>query len=333
MNRVFEAVAKLSEDGEFASFQHEVVQAAYDALGQSYAAKEHEVATVTRLVEALGGKSHKQVHIEASKIHGSRSFVEFNFRDKPTTKELGDMAIISLVTAGKERLVQRLCIIQNKNIRGDKWDVDEEQLFLLKNFPPFTGNRGIFRGMRDVAFQNRSGCLGAYGLFHEPGEMVFASAAVTAECLRGGKSLQMCDAGPRQTGHVAVDGTGPWGGSLPFHRFHPEEWLMLMEKAWHRYGPFSWPGSGIGLPFLGNVHFSRDIYDFIRDWTQMNIGEFTCWAGVVVNQEVDGFANHLIRSAKLGHRANLPLNDQYGDRMFDASMAVFVLHYDVGPKG
>lgn len=324
---------RLSEDAGFLNFQNEVTRDAYDALGQAYAANANEVEIVTKLVEAVNDKSYDQVQISASKIHGSRSYVEFNFRDKPTTKELGDMVVVTIVTSGKNRLLQRLCIIQNKKAKDRKWAIDPEQLFLLKNFPPFTGNRGIFREMSNVAFRNRSGCLGAFGLLDEPGEMMFIAAPEFAELLRDRGSLSAAEIG--LPSHISHDGGQPYfhGGALSAPLFDPEEWDMIMREFFHRFGPFPWKGFGYALPFLGNVHYARDMYDFIRAWTQVNLGEFTCMRGEVVNPEADDFANLLIRSAGLGRGVEFPKGNRNIERKFEGGIAIFLLSVDVEHKG
>jgi hypothetical protein len=331
MNRFFALAVQLSKDVGFLNFQNEVIRDAYDALGQAYAANGNEVEIVTKLAETVKGKSYDQVQISASKIHGSRSYVEFNFRDKPTTKELGDMAVITVVTAGRDRLLQRLCIVQNKKARDQKWRIDPEQLFLLKNFPPFVGNRGIFRGMSNVVFHNPSGCLGAFGLLSEPGEMMFVAAPVFAELLRDRGSLPASEIGlpaliPHDGGQSAFH-----GGSLSMPPFESEEWIM--HEVFRKNRPFPWRGLGYSLPFLGNVHYGRDMYDFVRAWTQVNLGEFTCFHGEVINAEADGFANHLIRSAGLEAGVDFPTGDRYVERKFEGGMAVLLLRMDVEHRG
>lgn len=332
MHRIFNNAVRLSEDAGFFKFQNEMVQAAYDVLGQAYKANDNEVAIVTKLVNAMNGKSYNHVSVAANKIHGTRSFVEFNYRDKPTTKELGDMAIISVVTSGKERLLQRVCIIQNKKAREQTWGVDPEQLFLLKNFPPFSGNRGLFRGMGDVAFRNRSGCLGAYGLFDEPGEMMLVAAPLFAEVLRGHSAVAAGDIGiTAAINHSSAQSAFP---SSPFgHLVDPEEWYMIMREIFHRIGPFPWRGFGVGLPFFGNVHYGRDIYDFIRAWTQINLGEYTCMDGNAINPEVDAFTNRLIRAAGIGRGIDFPTGNDDFEGKPEGDMAIFLLRMDVEHKG
>ena len=182
-------ILELANDDKFTAFQNSVTSAVYDELGQGYAANENEVALVKRLVEATQNQSYNNsVKLHAAMLHGSRSYVEFDYLDKRVTKELGDMAVIAVVTTSKKRLFQRICIIQNKKTRKNGWDIDLEQLFLLKNFPPFTGSKGIFSGYRDLAFRNSSGSLGAFGLMHAPGEMLVVAAPLLPEFLRGKKN-------------------------------------------------------------------------------------------------------------------------------------------------
>jgi len=332
MHRIFNYAARLSEDDGFFKFQNELAQTAYDLLGQAYKANDNEIAIVTKLVNAVNGKSHNHVSVAANKIHGSRSFVEFNYRDKPTTKELGDMAVISVVTSGKERLLQRVCIIQNKKAKEHAWRVDPEQLFLLKNFPPFSGNRGLFRGMSDIAFRNRSGCLGAYGLFDEPGDMMFVAAPLFAEVLRGRSAVAADNIGiptaiNNYSSQFAFQST-PFGNLVD-----PEEWYMIMREMLHRIGPFPRHGLGAGLPFFGNVHYGRDIYDFIRAWTQINLGEYTCLDGNAINPEVDAFANRLIRAAGIGHGIDFPTGNDEFEGKPEGDMAIFLLQMDIEHKG
>ncbi len=331
MRRLFDKVAQLGGDAGFMAFQNEVVRDVYDSLGQGFAANENEVSLVTRMVESVNGKSHDSLHLSATKIHGSRSYVQFNFRDKPTTKELGDMAVLSVVTAGRTRLFQRLCIIQNKKAQDDKWKIDPEQLFLLKNFPPFIGNRGIFQGLHHVAFRNTSNCLGAFGLLFFPGEMVFASAHLVTELLRERRTLSQADISVPTPASAHSWQSGIPTPRLPWRPSPPEQLVFMSEELAHCFSYTLWLGPGSS--FLGNTTYSRDVCDFIRAWTQLNVGEITCAQGVVVNEEVDAFANFLARSAGIGQGIDFPANNRYVERSFEGEMAVFMMHLDVERKG
>ena len=268
MRILFKRVIELSSDDTFVHFQNDLSEKVYNALGQGYSADENEIGLIKRLIGAINGQSYRGIRIFATILHGTRSYVEFNYLDKPVTKELGDMAVISLVTDGAERLLQKICIVQNKKAKEQSWGIDAEQLYLLKNFPSFSGNKGIFRKCKNMAFRNVSGCLGAYALLSSPGEMVLASAPLVTEMLRGRKTLSISDLSvlpntnpSRWNSHSFAL---PWWQFFPWH--HPKEIFLLLEELWHHYG-YAMGLQNIGNRFLGNVNFSRDVYDFIRDWT------------------------------------------------------------------
>ena len=311
-------------DESFLRFQNDLAQSMYDALGQGYSAGQKEIPLVKSLIDAINGKTCNGIRIHAKILHGSRSHVDFKFMNQPVTKEFGDMAVIALITNGGQRLFQKTCIIQNKTETGKSWRIDAEQLFLLKNFPTFSGTQGVFVNCHNVIFRNNSGCLGAYGLFQSPGEMIFASAPLVAELLCGRGTLPAKD--------ISVFLQENWSRrgaqalAFPMWR-HPEDFFYMFEKM---YG-FSFGLTGNGTGFLGNVHFSRDLYDFAKNWTQFNIGEISCVNDDVVNSRVDAFSNHLIRQAKFDGLGEFPLVDNiFGDAPFEGELAVMVMHLDVG---
>ena len=315
MRRLFKQMAQLSSDSGFLEFQNNLVAKLYDNLGQGFRANEGEVAIVKRLVQAADGHSYRGVRVCATMLHGSRSYVEFNYLDKPVTKELGDMAVISLVTHEKKRVLQRLCIIQNKKETNGKWGLDIEQLFLLKNFPPFAGNKGIFRGCHGVSFRNYCGCLGAFGLLTAPGDMLFAAAALVTDFRAGKKSIGVSDIRTAPSQPPVHGNVWHLMFSHPFLYLHPKEVLFLFEEVFDRYGyPFFFPSVAGQHPFLGNTCFAWDLYDFTRSWTQLSMGEVTCSMDTAVNPTVDAFANLLLRSAGFPHLSLPPTSDVFGDR-------------------
>jgi len=303
MRRLCEPVANLVCDDGFLAFQKDLTQDLYLALSQGYASSDNEVALVERLVDAVNSKSYGPVRLFAKMLHGSRSYVEFNYMDKPVTKEMGDMALITVVTSGGERLLQKLSIVQNKKSKGQSWGLDLEQLFLLKNFPRFAGNKGIFRGCRDVTFRNNSRCLGSFGLLKDPGEMVYASAHAVADLVHGKQSLSFAD-----LTRMVPNGTPAWGSwDEPF--FHPgydEIRYRIARYVAHRMGsdyvmPFAYPWD-----YLATVRYAPDLHDLVRSWTQLSIGEITCASNVVVSPIVDAFANLLVRAAGLADIVHIP---------------------------
>ncbi len=329
MRRLYEELVKLSTDDAFVNFQNSLIQELYNSLGQGYSKNENEVTLVHRLVDTAKGKSYGPIRLYAEMLHGSRSYVEFNYLDKPVTKELGDMAVISLVTSKQNRIFQRACIIQNKKRAGNGWAVDKEQLFLLKNFPPFTGDKGIFRGCNDLTFRNNSGGLGAFGLLDAPGEMALLSAPRLSRYLQGRKSLSPSDLstlGIEKNEALAesVSSWFPFWSNFP--HFHPKEWFYFLDE----FGvlPFAIKGSG-GLPFLGNSTASHDLYDFVRSWTQLSLGEVTYVRNRAINHTVDSFSNFLMRSAGLSSDIVHTEDNIFGQSKFNGQMGIFIMHWDI----
>jgi len=89
------------------------------------------------------------------------------------------MVIISVATKDREIVYEKTAFIQNKKEDSENvWKIDQDQLYLLHNFPTFKGEKGIFRKNfnDDVVFQHYSETLGNYGLFQSPGEMILTNA-------------------------------------------------------------------------------------------------------------------------------------------------------------
>jgi hypothetical protein len=152
------------------------------------------------------------------------------------------------------------------------------------------------------------------------------------EFLRGKQSVSLADISAvgeilRPHGEGMNSGFPFWAMGLPFH---PKEWFFMMEEMLHHNGfPMATAWGAGGHSFLGNTRFTRDIYDFIRSWTQFSLGEVTCVGNNVINKPVDAFANFLIRSAGLRNVIDVPPDRTFGDREFEGNMAVLVAHMDV----
>lgn len=342
MHKIFETFMELMRNEGFLGFQNDLALDVYNELGKGFLANENEVSLVTKLCEITNGKSYGPVSMRAGKIHGSRSYVEFNYMDKPVTKELGDMVIITIVSSGRERLLQKMCLIQNKkgsNVDSSKtkgkvrWDIDLEQLYLLKNFPRLSGNKGILKHCRDVLFRNTEGGLGAFGLLHFPGDMIFISAPLLTELMKGRESLDTSDICVVGSNYSMNSQNGIGFPFLPpFGKCHPEEMFFIYEKIWHRYGGM-WPHmSGSITPFFGNTPFARDMYDFVRAWTQVNIGETSFSFGEIINTAVDGFSNALLRQIGFGEAMDLPNNNNFEGFRWEGELGVAVTHIDIEKK-
>ncbi|KAA0251613.1 hypothetical protein FBQ97_10165 [Acidobacteria bacterium ACD] len=332
MENVLPFFSKLLADDGFFKFQNDVAQKMYGALDQGYAHNEKEVALVTRLVDAVNGMHYGGVSLHTKKIHGTRSYVEFNHQGRPITKELADSVFITVVTRKRRRLLQRVCLVQNKVAKNGGWQIDQGQLYLLKNFPVFSGSRGLFRGRSDVVFRNIGGTLGAFGLFQEPGEMTLITAPLLADLSRGGSSLK-ADAlsVPEVASGQATAGTAtggppwlPWSSAI----FPPNAIELFHElHRFYRHHPGGpWPWLGISAPFLARSVFMRDLHDLARSWLLVNVGEFSFVLGAATDPALDAFAASLLRAAGAQQFFDIDVDTAE----LDTDLTVFIAQIEVG---
>jgi hypothetical protein len=314
-------------DPGFLRFQHRIISEVYDQLGQGSVEKEGEVALVTRMANTLRGKSYKGLRIHCEKIHGSKSYVSFNFRDKPTTKELGDLILISIISDGRQRLLQKLCIVQNKVLHNGKSPIDLEQLFLLKNFPLFSGTKGLLRGASDVMFLNTQMCLGAYGFFEEPGEFVYVNAGILSNILNGSRSFVKTSLGSGSGNSYSLD-TGA-------HNTFGIPWFddpMLFEELYYRWKKHGFLSPSVLpiAPFFSSRRTLHDLHDFIRAWTSLQVGEIVFAMDYPSDKEADRFANSILRTVGFGDF--IDLNDENINQEFNAGLTVMVSHFDLSQE-
>jgi hypothetical protein len=321
MNRLLETFSDYYSRQDFRDFQNTLARKVYETLGTSYSNSDGEVKMVTDLCQALQGETYGRLKFHAEKIHGSRSFVEFHNQDKPTTKELADMVIISVATRDREIVYEKTAFIQNKKEDTENiWKIDQDQLYLLHNFPTFKGEKGIFRKNfgNKVIFQNHSETLGNYGLFQSPGEMILVNA-LTVFRLQQGDKISFSDV--RKYSHIRNNAFSFPLIDYPFW----DEMLYRYFKNFPKYGfPF------LNLPFLGNSIVSFNIYEFIRNWSLFNIGEVISVGDKTVNHDLRDFNRILLRSAGLSEYINLKTeNQQY---KFDNNLAILVAHINLDEK-
>ncbi len=137
------------------------------------------------------------------------------------------------------------------------------------------GSKGIFRGVKDFAFRNRSGCLGSFGFLSPPGEMLFVAVPLVSEMQKGRKSLALANISHPTKNHGHSSSSSLWRTTEPsLLGLHPKDWHCFLREfdTSGLTAPFSF-GSLFG--FLGNVRFARDLYDLTRAYTQLGIGELT----------------------------------------------------------
>ena len=330
MEKTIRELSRLFRDIEFKLFQNQFSRDVYESLSQSYKNKENEVSTVTRLVESINNKKYNSMKFHSYKIHGSRSYVEFDFQDRPTTKELADMIVISIISDGRKRLMQKVSFIQNKMNENGLWNIDKEQLYLLKNFPTFTGNKGLLKsyfGKSNICFHNHSKNLGSFMLFSDPGELKYISAPFLSEIVINGtiklENINMSES------IISNQNNGMLQPFIFDLRFY-EEYMHYFLKRSGPYGFLPNLGMNNSLPFLTNSVFSRDVYDFVRNWTLFNLGETSFSYGEMIDENLDRFVVSILKKIGLNEEIDLP--EGSFENGFNSDLAVFVVNFDVNQE-
>lgn len=318
---MIELVSKLSayyNSSDFRKFQNEFAKEIYETLGTSYSNSDGEVKMVTEMCNSINGRSFENLNFYTKKIHGSRSFVEFHNQDKPVTKELADMVVISIATIKHEIVYEKTAFIQNKKEETEgNWKIDQDQLYLLHNFPTFKGKKGIFKRNfgNEVVFLNHSGNLGNYGLFQQPGEMILANA-LTVFKLQQGDKISSSEL------KKFANNSLPNNYSIPFSLFDHPFW----QEMFYRYSK-NFPNnlSFLNLPFLNNSIVSFNIYEFIRNWTLFNIGEVVSKYGKIMDHDLLNFNRILLKETGLSDYINTKIEAQE----FENNLLVMVAHLNL----
>ena len=323
MNRLFQTFAEYYNRRDFRLFQNDLSKETYESLANSYSNSHNEVKTVTDICKILNGKRFEKLQFYSKKIHGARSFVEFFNQDKPVTKEMADMAIICVATKDKNIVYEKISFVQNKKEdSNNNWKIDQDQLYLLRNFPTITGKKGLFKKnyKNEIVFLNHNENIGTYGLFKSSGEMILANAK-TIYGLQNGNKVSYDDLKK----HIDTNAFRQTN-SFPFFGFdHPfwDEMIYKMFKHSPKYGsPF------FDLPFLNNNSNSLNIYDFIRNWTLFNIGEVCKAGGNVIDNDLSVITRVFLREAGL----NDIINIETEQNSFDNNINLLIAHLNLDDK-
>lgn len=298
-------------------------------------AKLKEVPKVRALCEAMSDRHYKGLRIESRMIHGyGNSGVEFDYMGEKSCKELADMAVVSLVTFCGDIVFLKTAFIQNKDSKDtpDKWNIDQEQLFLLKNFPTFTGTRGIFRG-REFTFLNHSGTLGNFGLFSSKCETAFLTARNTF-CNQQSNGVITFE----NVKNGAIAYNPQFATNTYFRRCGRNcDWDCMDCKHCNslKCGVAAF---GTNLPFFGNYRYALDVHEIVREFTYFNIGEISMAFRRVIDMDLYRYTSELIKSM-LGHnigkdyfkRGDIKLTENIEGDGF--GMNVIFAHLELGENG
>lgn len=322
MGNIFKTLSEYYHSTDFREFQNSFALNIYETLGSSYSKSENEVKMVTDMCNVIHGKTYQKLQFYTKKMHGTRSYVDFKKQNKLTTTELADMVIISVATKDKEIIYEKTAFIQNKKEdSSETWKIDQDQLYLLHNFPTFKGNKGIIKkNFKDeVVFLNRSQTLGNYGLFQAPGEMILINALSVFRILKG-ENIFLND----------IRGFLPnsFQSNSAFSSTLIDQ--SILEEVFFRYINYlSKHGlPSINLPFLNNSNVSFNIYEFIRNWTLFNIGDVVSVYGNIIDRDLLTLNRTLLKEAGLGEIININITDQE----FDDDLIVVIAHLNLEGK-
>jgi len=317
MEKIIRAFLTYYNQIDFRKFQNNFAKEIYDSLVNSYSNQYNEVNMVTEMSTTIDGKEFQGLKFHTKKIHGTRSFVEFYNQDRPVTTELADMVIISVATENKEIIYEKIAFVQNKKEdTKENWKIDQDQLFLLHNFPTFRGKKGIFKHnfSEEVAFFNYSNSLGNYGFFQSPGEMILITA-LTVYKLQLEKKISLAD----------IRKFSSYRSSSFNILTSMEDWFVdELIYSPSRYNP-SYGFDQVGFPFLNNRMISLNIIEFIRNWTLFNIGELVSLNGKVIDKELSNLNRILLREAGFSNQMNLNVDEN----SLENSLVVVVAHLNL----
>ncbi len=219
------------------------------------------------------------VTLNAEFIHGNRYQVVFDGMRWKTSVELGDLLIISSINKANIPQFRRISFCQAKKNKRF-WSIDQEQLFLLSNFPHFQfKNKLISQGTFHL--RNDSACLGSHALFNED-NMLFISS----------KLLDIFMA--------------------PHKCNKPKECFGLNKNSC-LFDFFSCFNHCLQKNhFFSNTVLCQDIEEFIKEWSLFNIGE---WVYSVqaqdypVDSEAANLYHEIINSLPEDKKKSLGLDD------------------------
>ena len=284
MNKnLYDTLAYYNNSLAFREWQNELAQKLYAVLQNNLRA--NEVTTVTELCNALNNERYGGISITTNKIHGKKSYVDFDYKGAMKKKELADMVIISLITNNRELLFSKVALVQNKKWNTPMtWDIDQEQLYLLMNFPTFSGLSSKIGTVQDNVFLNHSGTLGNYGLFSDDGELVLATAK-SVFCQQANRKVKFDDI-------KKYADYSPLTVNFPF--FYGSQFTEELYYLYKRCGIFLLHSA---IPFCNKYNVALNMHEFVRNLTWFNIGEPSMAFGRACDNNLQNFSERILYAA------------------------------------
>ena len=294
MERLFKTFSDYHRKTNFLNFQNEFSKQIYESLEEAYIKNLKEPDMVNALCEVVNGKIYENMNFYSEFIHGNyNSGVSFYNKNENKTKELADMVIISIATENDYAVFEKIAFIQNKKETkngSNKWEIEQNQLYLLQNFPNFTDNTGKIMKMakkQEVIFSNYSETLGNYGLFQSSGEMILINALNVFKL--------------QQKNKISFDDIKKYTFNHNKHNYGYNYMIgdEMINRYFKYYPEYFFPS--FNFPFLNNAPISYNIYDFVRNWTLFNIGEVVISHYRPLNKDLVAFSRALINKMSKNH--------------------------------
>jgi hypothetical protein len=251
-DRFFENYQDLIQKEEFIKLCKELSFKLNGTLGQNL----NEVESVKQWIGIFNqtpGLSNPRFEINFNSvfIHGFNhseqgsypSGVEFDYINNLTEKkELADIIFITTFYEKNRKILEKITFNQAKwgeiKRTTSSWKIDEKQLFLLANFPRFSGVNGSLIPNTDYNIEDFSKGLGSYGLMTTK-NFIYLSASNLQQLIGRKKSINLNDF-----------------KTIPSNYFYPQ---------YHRF--YDYVLYGLSKPFCNST------YEFVSDYLSGRIGE------------------------------------------------------------
>lgn len=269
--RQIQKTLRLLEDNDvFIQYCKDFADKVSETINTGYKSGKKEPKIVKEVIDTINkvkgipgiyGKGKKfSLETKAAFIHGYRSQVKFNVSGCEKRRELGDIVFISTLAWKRKIAVQRITFNQVKKdseSRKAYWEIPSDQLYLLTNFPSFTGVKGSIFAGKTFNLISKTGCLGSYGFLTYPNDFGFLSSPILDLILSGRTSVRKRDL-------VALYPLIP-GQNCFFNSVYPPR----------------------------SIHYAQNLFDFVRYFCNIMIGEYVCCCNYI-NDPIKGILDMII---------------------------------------
>ena len=307
LNCINKYIAILGNE-KFVAHQKTLSKRLQNGIKNGYVQKDREeniVKITEEIVNTIGtfssGSKDPKIFTNSVFIHGSKSKVEFEYYEKETKRELGDIIFILSIVYNNKKYFEKITINQVKKSNEASWgfynDSSKEQLYLLSRFPTFKGSKNSLVPAKQYNLLNYSGCLGTHGLLYPPGDFALVSSKVLSAILSNRNSFTLRDI----VSNCAEE-------YFPSFCLYPctrescdfDECLHLCYRLTHYiYNSPAYIGFCLSAcPVLGNSCIAYNSYDFSDKYLRGLIGEMDYAKDLPFNHSIFKFLQDLLKAIK-----------------------------------